>query len=106
MLSFALGVLIGLDRGIHHNTYLLIEFFVAFLSDGLILLTTWEIMKAVPKTVSGTALGISTVCTSGINSHATDNSHTSLYHNNYHFYFSAGIMLSLFYYYVVSQIER
>ena len=66
MLSFALGVLIGFDRGIHHNIHLLVEFFVAFLSDGLILLTTWEIMEIVPETVSGTALGLSTACTSGI----------------------------------------
>lgn len=80
MFSFVLGVLIGLDHGIHHNTYLLVEFFVAFMSDGLILLTTWEIMEAVPETLSGTALGISTVCTSGMNSRATGNSHTSLYH--------------------------
>ena len=63
MLSF---VLIGLDRDVHHNVQLLVEFFVAFMSDGLILLTTWEIMEIVPETVSGTALGLSTACTSGI----------------------------------------
>ena len=66
MLSFALGVLIGFDRGIHHNVHLLVEFFVAFLSDGLMLLTTWEIMEIVPETLSGTALGLYTACTSGI----------------------------------------
>ena len=66
MYSFALGVLIGLDHGIHHNIHLLVEFFVAFLSDGLILLTTWEIMEIVPETVSCTALGLYTACTSGI----------------------------------------
>ena len=66
MYSFALGVLIGLDRDIHHNRHLHVEFFVAFLSDGLMLLTTWEIMEIVPETVSGTALGLYTACTSGI----------------------------------------
>ena len=65
MLSFVLGVLIGFDHGIHHNIHLLVEFCVAFMSDGLILLTTWEIMEIVPKTVSGTTLGLSTACTSG-----------------------------------------
>jgi hypothetical protein len=66
VLSFILGVLMGLDRGVHHSTHLLIEFFVALMSDGLLLLTTWEIMEMVPETVSGTALGLATACTSGI----------------------------------------
>ena len=65
MLPFVLGVLIGLDRDVHHNVQLLVEFFVSFMSDGLMLLTTWEIMEIVPETVSGTALGLSTACTSG-----------------------------------------
>ena len=66
MLSFVLGVLIGFDRDIHNNVHLLVEFFVSFMSDGLLLLTTWELMEVVPETVSGTALGLSTACSSGI----------------------------------------
>jgi hypothetical protein len=53
-------------HGVHRYTHLLVEFFVAFLSDGLLLLTTWEIMEVVPETVSGMALGLATACTSGI----------------------------------------
>ena len=68
MVLFVLGsqMVIGLDHGILHNTYLLIIFFVAFVLDGLMLLITWEIMEVVPETVSGTALGLSTACISGI----------------------------------------
>ena len=53
-------------HGILHSIHLPVEFFVALLSDGLMLLTTWELMEIVPETVSGTALGFSTACTSDL----------------------------------------
>jgi hypothetical protein len=65
-LAFVLRMLIGLDNDIHYNKYLMVEFFVAFMSDGLMLLTNWEILEVVPKIVSGTALGFATACRSGI----------------------------------------
>ena len=55
----------GLDHDVHHNTHLLVEFFVAFMSDGLMLLTNWRIMEFVPKTMSGRALGFATAFTPG-----------------------------------------
>ena len=77
MLSFVLGILMGLDHDIHHSTHSLVEFLVAFLSDGLMLLINWEIMEVVPERMTGRALGFTTVCipgSSGISLH-----HTLLY---------------------------
>ena len=88
MLSFVLGILIGLDHAIHHSTYLLIEFLVAFMSDGLMLLANWEIMEIVPETMTGRALGFATVCTSGIYDNVklvTIGSHIT-YYNNYYYH--------------------
>jgi sugar phosphate permease len=69
-LSVVLGMLIALamdkDNDIHYKTCMLIEIFVTFMLDGLMLLTNWEIMEMVPKIVSGTALGFATACRSGI----------------------------------------
>ena len=63
MLSFVLGILMGLDHDdVNWSSYLLVEFLVAFMSDGLMLLTNWEIMEIVPETMTGRALGFATIC--------------------------------------------
>ena len=66
MFILALGILIVLDRGLRSNTYLLVEFFVAFLSDGLMLLINWKLVEIIPETMSGRALGCATASLSGI----------------------------------------
>ena len=55
----------GLDHDIHHSTHSLVEFFFAFVSDGLMLLINWEIMEVVPERMTGRALGFTTVCIPG-----------------------------------------